>query len=198
MTAVFDWLDSRAEERAKAGLTRRLRPRQADSDLLDLASNDYLGLARDKRISSAAAAAALRWGAGSTGSRLVTGTTDLHTQLEHELARYCGAPAALVFSSGNTNAISTVTEPGGRRQAAAECDLIRQLSIDRYQRVIGGEPIDRNCHRIGARDRPHRAPHAAGASSAPVDRHPRSGARVRITDSTFRSRDARRIGTPGR
>jgi len=79
---VFDWIDARADERRRAGLTRRLRPRRADSDLLDLAGNDYLGLARDKRVTGAAAAAALRWGAGSTGSRLVTGTLELHTELE--------------------------------------------------------------------------------------------------------------------
>jgi 8-amino-7-oxononanoate synthase len=97
---VFDWVDAYAEERQRAGLKRQLRPRPATSTDLDLAGNDYLGLTRDKRVAGAAAAAALRWGAGSTGSRLVTGTTELHTELEHELASFCGAKAALVFSSG--------------------------------------------------------------------------------------------------
>lgn len=113
--SVFDWIDTRAEARAKAGLSRRLRPRPADSTDLDLASNDYLGLARDKRVTGAAAAATLRWGAGSTGSRLVTGSTDLHTELEYELANFCGAQSALVFSSGyaaNLGALTALTGPG--------------------------------------------------------------------------------------
>jgi 8-amino-7-oxononanoate synthase len=112
---VFDWIDTRAEARAKAGLARRLRPRPADSTDLDLASNDYLGLARDKRVTGAAAAAALRWGAGSTGSRLVTGSTELHTELEYELANFCGAQSALVFSSGyaaNLGALTALSGPG--------------------------------------------------------------------------------------
>ncbi|PRY42593.1 8-amino-7-oxononanoate synthase [Umezawaea tangerina] len=113
--SVFDWIDTRAEARAKAGLTRRLRPRPATSTDLDLASNDYLGLARDKRVTGAAAAAAMRWGAGSTGSRLVTGSTELHTELEYELANFCGAQSALVFSSGfaaNLGALTALSGPG--------------------------------------------------------------------------------------
>ena len=89
--STLDWIDVRSEARAKAGLTRRLRPRQSDSTDLDLASNDYLGLARDKRVAGAAAAATLKWGAGSTGSRLVTGSTELHAELEFELANFCGS-----------------------------------------------------------------------------------------------------------
>jgi 8-amino-7-oxononanoate synthase len=113
--SVFDWIDTRAQARAEAGLARRVRPRQADSTNLDLASNDYLGLARDKRVTGAAAAATLRWGAGSTGSRLVTGSTELHTELEYELANFCGAPAALVFSSGyaaNLGVLTALSGPG--------------------------------------------------------------------------------------
>jgi 8-amino-7-oxononanoate synthase len=127
---VFDWLDTHAEERRAAGLTRRLRPRRADSDLLDLAGNDYLGLARDKRIGGAAAAATLRWGAGSTGSRLVTGTTDLHSELEHELARFVGAQAALVFSSGFTANLAAVTALSGRESAIVTDAYIHASLID--------------------------------------------------------------------
>ncbi|MFE0028034.1 aminotransferase class I/II-fold pyridoxal phosphate-dependent enzyme [Amycolatopsis sp. NPDC059021] len=110
---VFDWLDAEAEKRAGAGLTRKLRPRPAHDHELDLAGHDYLGLARDKRVAGAAAAAALRWGAGATGSRLVSGSTELHTELEHELARFCGAQAALVFSSGYTANLGAVTALSG-------------------------------------------------------------------------------------
>lgn len=128
--AVFAWLDAHAEDRRRAGLSRQLRPRQVDSDLLDLAGNDYLGLARDKRVTGAAAAAALRWGAGSTGSRLVTGSTDLHRELEYELARFCGAQAALVFSSGFTANLAVVTALSGRNSAIVTDAAIHASLID--------------------------------------------------------------------
>ncbi|MFI1716715.1 8-amino-7-oxononanoate synthase [Streptomyces sp. NPDC053513] len=111
---AFDWTDAEARRRAGAGLVRTLRPRAAESDLLDLASNDYLGLTRRAEVTEAAAEAARRWGAGSTGSRLVTGTTRLHTRLERELAEFCGFEAALVFSSGYTANLAALTALGGR------------------------------------------------------------------------------------
>jgi 8-amino-7-oxononanoate synthase len=127
---VFDWIDARAEERRRAGLTRQLRPRRADSTLLDLAGNDYLGLSRDKRVSGASAAAALRWGVGSTGSRLVTGTTELHTELEHALATFCGAQAALVFSSGFTANLGAITALSGKGSAIVTDAYIHASLID--------------------------------------------------------------------
>lgn len=130
MTSVFDWLDTRADERRRAGLTRRLRPRRPDSDLLDLAGNDYLGLARDKRVTGAAAAAILRWGAGSTGSRLVTGTIEAHTELEHELAAFCGTQAALVFSSGFTANLGAVTALSGKGSAIVTDAYLHASLID--------------------------------------------------------------------
>lgn len=106
---AFGWIDDRAESRRRAGLVRTLRPRPADSPLLDLASNDYLGLARHPEVTEGAARAARAWGAGATGSRLVTGTTELHTELERELAAFCGFEAALVFSSGYAANLAAVT-----------------------------------------------------------------------------------------
>ena len=117
MTSVFDWLDTHADERRRAGLARQVRPRRPDSDLLDLAGNDYLGLSRDKRVTGAAAAATLRWGAGSTGSRLVTGTIEAHIELEHELAAFCGTQAALVFSSGFLANLGVLTALSGKGSA---------------------------------------------------------------------------------
>ncbi|HEX3779068.1 MAG TPA: 8-amino-7-oxononanoate synthase [Pseudonocardiaceae bacterium] len=118
---VFDWVDAYAEDRQRAGLKRQLRPRPAASAVLDLAGNDYLGLTRDKRVAGAAAAAALRWGAGATGSRLVTGSTELHTELELELASFCGAQAALVFSSGYlANVAAAVTLSGPEAAIVAD------------------------------------------------------------------------------
>jgi 8-amino-7-oxononanoate synthase len=83
--------------------------------LLDLAGNDYLGLAGDPRVVEGAVAAARAWGAGSTGSRLVTGTTELHGELEAELAAFVGGQAALVFSSGylaNLGVVTALSGPG--------------------------------------------------------------------------------------
>ncbi|MES9556245.1 MULTISPECIES: aminotransferase class I/II-fold pyridoxal phosphate-dependent enzyme [unclassified Streptomyces] len=111
----FDWIDAEARRRADAGLVRTLRPRPAASGLLDLASNDYLGLTRHPDVTAAAAGAARRWGAGATGSRLVTGSTALHAELEEELAEFCGFEAALVLSSGyaaNLAALTALTGHG--------------------------------------------------------------------------------------
>lgn len=113
--AAFDWIDVAQTERQRAGLVRTLRPRPARSPLLDLAGNDYLGLARHPEVTHGAAEAAHRWGAGATGSRLVTGSTELHAHLETELAAFCGFEAALVLSSGyaaNLAAVTALTAPG--------------------------------------------------------------------------------------
>jgi len=103
-------------------LRRALRPRGPGADgIIDLASNDYLGLSQDPQVVEGAVAAAQRWGTGATGSRLVTGDTGLHATLEKELARFAGAQAALVFSSGYLANLAAVTalaaalDPGVRR-----------------------------------------------------------------------------------
>ncbi|MGA5109477.1 8-amino-7-oxononanoate synthase [Streptomyces pseudogriseolus] len=106
---AFGWIDEQAELRRRAGLVRTLRPRPAGTPLLDLASNDYLGLARHPEVTEGAARAARTWGGGATGSRLVTGTTELHAELERELADFCGFEAALVFSSGYAANLAAVT-----------------------------------------------------------------------------------------
>ncbi|GGZ55689.1 8-amino-7-oxononanoate synthase [Streptomyces inusitatus] len=109
----FEWIEDEALRRERTGLVRGLRPRPADSPVLDLAGNDYLGLTRHPEITGAAGEAAHRWGAGATGSRLVTGSTELHAELERELAEFCGFEAALVFSSGYAANLAAVTALGG-------------------------------------------------------------------------------------
>jgi len=99
-----------AAGREAAGVRRGLTPRGPDHDgLIDLASNDYLGLCGDERITAGAVRAARQWGTGSTGSRLVTGTTALHARLETRLAEFTGAQAALVFSSGYLANLTVLT-----------------------------------------------------------------------------------------
>ncbi|WP_406689841.1 8-amino-7-oxononanoate synthase [Saccharopolyspora sp. ID03-671] len=103
------WLAEQREERERAGLRRALRPRALGEDVLDLAGNDYLGLSAHPEVRAAAAGAARTWGAGSGASRLVTGTTTLHGELEAELADFTGRPAALVCSTGYHANLSAVT-----------------------------------------------------------------------------------------
>lgn len=66
------------------------------------------------RSSCGAGRAAECWGGGATGSRLVTGTTELHATLERELAAFCGFEAALVLSSGYAANLAAVTALSGR------------------------------------------------------------------------------------
>ncbi|WP_434096128.1 8-amino-7-oxononanoate synthase [Streptosporangium roseum] len=106
-------LRAAAGMREAAGLKRALRVRTPDDDgLIDLASNDYLGLARDGRLVEAATAATRAWGTGSTGSRLVTGSTALHAELEARLRAFTQAGGALVFSSGYLANLAAVTALG--------------------------------------------------------------------------------------
>ncbi|MBC7372923.1 MAG: aminotransferase class I/II-fold pyridoxal phosphate-dependent enzyme, partial [Frankiales bacterium] len=112
-TDPWSWLGSARAAVASRGLIRTLDP--GEPDLLDVAGNDYLGLSGHPDVIAAAVEATHRYGTGSTGSRLVTGTTAVHLELEQALARRTGAEAALVFSSGylaNLGALSTLAGPG--------------------------------------------------------------------------------------
>jgi 8-amino-7-oxononanoate synthase len=170
VTSVFDWLDTHADERRRAGLARQLRPRRPDSDLLDLAGNDYLGMARDKRVAGAAAAAALRWGAGSTGSRLVTGTIEAHTELEHELAAFCGTQAALVFSSGFMANLGAITALSGKGSA-----IVTDANL--HASLIDGCRLSRADVAVVA--------HADVAAAAHALRTRRTDRALLVTDSVF-------------
>lgn len=116
MTAVVsmhDWLTSAERDRHVAGLVRRTDDRRHPrASTLDLASNDYLSLSTDPRVRAAAVRAVEKYGAGAGASRVVTGTTPCHTELERELADLTGQPAALGFSSGYTANIGVITALG--------------------------------------------------------------------------------------
>jgi glycine C-acetyltransferase len=68
--------------------------------MLMLSSYDYLGLIGDPRIDAAAIAAVKKYGTGTGGARLLTGTTDQHQRMERDLAAFRGTEAAVTFSSG--------------------------------------------------------------------------------------------------
>lgn len=114
MTDPLHWLEGAAADRRAAGLERALVARPpGGGPLLDLAGNDYLRLSTHPEVVAAAAEAARAYGAGATGSRLVTGTTALHEALEQALAAHVGTQSALVFSSGylaNLGALSALAD----------------------------------------------------------------------------------------
>ncbi|WP_320169540.1 8-amino-7-oxononanoate synthase [Maridesulfovibrio sp.] len=69
-------------------------------DLLNLASNDYLGLAGDSVLKEGATDAVAKYGCGAAASRLVTGNFGIYDQLEKELAEFHNREDSMVFSSG--------------------------------------------------------------------------------------------------
>ncbi len=69
-------------------------------EMLMMSSYDYLGLIGDPRIDGAAREAISRYGTSTSGARLLTGTLDVHAEMEHELAAFKGTEAALTVSSG--------------------------------------------------------------------------------------------------
>ncbi len=83
--------------------------------LLNLSSNDYLGLSQDPRLIAAARAAGEKWGVGAGASRLVVGHLALHEAVETQLAAFKGVEAAVIFSTGymaNLGVISALMGPG--------------------------------------------------------------------------------------
>lgn len=135
------WLDTHAARREAAGLRRRLTARSPANPLIDLAGNDYLGLSRDARVIDGGIRALHTWGAGSTGSRLVTGTTELHEVLEEELAAFVGVESGLVFSSGYTANLAAVTALSSREcliisDAANHASLIDACRLARSRVVV--------------------------------------------------------------
>jgi 8-amino-7-oxononanoate synthase len=82
--------------------------------LLNLASNNYLGLAGDERLIEASIRAAREYGAGSTASRLIVGNYSLYEHVETELARWKGTEAALIFNSGYTANVGIISTLVGR------------------------------------------------------------------------------------
>ena len=135
------WLDEVETQRRRAGLRRTLRPRPAVATELDLASNDYLGLSQHPDVIEGGVAALRVWGAGATGSRLVTGDTELHQQFESELAEFVGAASGLLFSSGYTANLGAVVGLSGSgsllvSDALSHASLVDACRLSRARVVV--------------------------------------------------------------
>ena len=90
-----------------------VRVKRGDKEYLMMASNNYLGLTFDTRVIEGALKGAQQYGTGSGGSRLVSGTFPLFTELERSLAKFKNTEKALVFNTGymaNVGTISAVAD----------------------------------------------------------------------------------------
>lgn len=97
-------------------------------ELVNLSSNNYLGLATDERLKEAAISAVKEWGVGAGAVRTINGTLALHDRLEEKLAAFKGTEAAISFQSGfncNMAAISAVMD----RNDAILSDELNHASI---------------------------------------------------------------------
>jgi 8-amino-7-oxononanoate synthase len=153
-------IEDRLAEIRNRGLYRRMRcvsGPQGPRVLLDgkpvllLCSNNYLGLADHPRVREAAAEAAMRYGAGSGASRLVSGNMTVHRRLEAQLAEFKGYDACVLFGSGylaNAGVIAALAREGdvvfsdalnhasivdGCRLARAETFVYRHLDVDHLE-----------------------------------------------------------------
>jgi 8-amino-7-oxononanoate synthase len=124
LSTPYDWLDRSLDSihkanwyrstqtvTSKAGMSATIDGRE----MLMFASNNYLGLAGDRRLIDAAIRATEMYGTGSTGSRLVTGHLALHEELETAIADLKNTEAALVFSSGYLANLGTIAAIVGAR-----------------------------------------------------------------------------------
>ncbi len=112
------------QEIKRQGLYRQLRHVEGEQgptifldgqEVLNLSSNNYLGLANHPAIRAAAKEAIDRYACGSGASRLISGNMTLHLELEESIAKLKGAEAALVFNSGfqaNVGLLSTLVGEG--------------------------------------------------------------------------------------
>ncbi|HLJ54540.1 MAG TPA: glycine C-acetyltransferase [Chthonomonadaceae bacterium] len=83
------------------------------ADIINLSSNNYLGLANHPKVKQAAIEAVERWGAGAGAVRPIIGTMRVHVELEQRLAAFKHVEATLVFQSGftaNAGVIPTITD----------------------------------------------------------------------------------------
>ncbi|VAX36793.1 8-amino-7-oxononanoate synthase [hydrothermal vent metagenome] len=117
------YFDKELGDLGQKDLKRILRPQEGSQgrtifiegkEVLNFCSNNYLGLASDKRLCDAAKAVMEEQGFGAGASRLVCGNMPAHQQLEHAIANFKGAEACLLFSSGYMANVGIISSLFGR------------------------------------------------------------------------------------
>ncbi|WP_297160528.1 8-amino-7-oxononanoate synthase [Thermogemmatispora sp.] len=179
----LDFMRERLKALREAQLYRRLRPELGSGEpwlerdgrrLLNLSSNNYLGLATHPALKAAARQASERYGCGAGSSRLIAGSSDLHAELERRLARFKRSESALLFNSGyvaNVGVITALVGPG---------DLILSDALN-HASIIDGCRLSRATCTV--------YPHNDSAAVARLLAEARSSGRYRrilvVTDSVF-------------
>ena len=133
----------------ESGLYRQMKylqsPQQpyvkiAGKSYLMLSSNSYLGLCNDQRLKQAAMDTMEKYGVGSGGSRLTTGSYEVHKKLEDEIAAFKGAEAALLFNTGYMANIGAISSIAGKDWVIFS-DRFNHASIIDGCRLSGAEII---------------------------------------------------------
>jgi len=99
-------------------------------EVLNFASNDYLGLANHPALNEAAVGAIEKYGAGAGAARLISGSQSPHHELENALAAFKGTEAALVFSSGYAAALGTIPALVGAGDVVVLDKLVHASLVD--------------------------------------------------------------------
>jgi 8-amino-7-oxononanoate synthase len=151
-----DRLSAELADIEAAGLTRRRRVLESPcgriaavdgKNVLNFASNDYLGLAGNAEIARALADGAIQWGAGSGASHLVSGHLAPHEKLEQEIAAFTGFPRALTFSTGYLANLAVTPTLAGRGAAVFADKLNHASLIDAMQLAkANGAEVQRYPH----------------------------------------------------
>lgn len=110
-------------------------------ELINLSSNNYLGLAGDMRLRKSASDAALEFGAGGGAVRPIIGNLQLHDDLEKRIAQFKGVEAAMLFQSGftcNSGTIPTIMEDGDAiiTDALNHASIIDGVRLSKAKRAI--------------------------------------------------------------
>ncbi len=115
---------TRADDVKKSGLYPYFRPIEENEGpvvqiegkkMIMAGSNNYLGLTAHPKVKEAAIKAVEKYGTGCSGSRYLTGTLDLHIELEKRMAKFFGTESVLLFSTGYQTAqgiIPTIVQKG--------------------------------------------------------------------------------------
>src|SRR5580693_6928505 len=118
MPNALQYLTEQLESWRQAGTFQRLRELESacepvakfdGKEVINLASNNYLGLANHPKLVEAAIEATTRYGAGSGAVRTISGTMSLHVELERRIAAFKNVEACVVFQSGFAANAGTVS-----------------------------------------------------------------------------------------